>query len=62
MKKTDCFRWIYSSRFGRRVYAGYSDLHGSWTAGFCDGYIQVSAKSYRALIHELSAEYALSRN
>lgn len=35
MKKTDCSRWLHSSHFGCMVYAGYSDVHGRWTAGFC---------------------------
>ena len=34
MKKTDCSRWLLSSRFGRMVYAGYNDLLGRWTAEF----------------------------
>jgi hypothetical protein len=35
------------------VYAGYSDLHGKWTAGFCDGYIRASAGSYQELVDKL---------
>jgi len=35
------------------VYAGYSDLHGKWTAGFCDGYIRASAGSYQKLVDKL---------
>jgi hypothetical protein len=35
------------------VYAGYSDLHGKWTAGFCDGYIRASAGSYKELVDKL---------
>src|ERR1035438_6994093 len=53
MKKTDCSRWLHSSHFDRMVYAGYSDLHGKWTAGFCDGYIRVSAGSYQELVDKL---------
>ena len=53
MKKTDGSRWLHSSHFGRMVYAGYSDLHGKWTAGFCDGYVRVSAGSYKELVDRL---------
>jgi hypothetical protein len=49
MKKTDGSRWVHSSHFGRMVYAGYSDLHGKWTAGFCDGYIRASAGTYEGV-------------
>src|ERR1035441_6058847 len=58
MKKIDCSRWFHSSRFGRMVYAGYSDLHGKWTAGFCDGYIRVSAGSYQELVDKLGMPVA----
>src|ERR1039458_2563788 len=58
MKKTDCSRWLLSSHFGRMVYAGYSDLHGKWTAGFCDGYIRVSAGSYQELVDKLGMPVA----
>ena len=40
------------------VYAGYSDLHGKWTAGFCDGYIRVSAGSYQELVDKLGMPVA----
>jgi hypothetical protein len=40
------------------VYAGYSDLHGKWTAGFCDGYIRVSAGSYKELVDKLGMPVA----
>ena len=58
MKKTNCSRWLRSSHFGRMVYAGYSDLHGKWTAGFCDGYIRVSAGSYKELVDRLGMPVA----
>ena len=58
MKKTDCSRWLHSSHFGRMVYAGYSDLHGRWTAGFCDGYIRLSAGSYQELVDKLGMPVA----
>jgi hypothetical protein len=40
------------------VYAGYSDLHGKWTAGFCDGYIRLSAGSYQELVDKLGMPVA----
>ena len=40
------------------VYAGYSDLHGKWTAGFCDGYIRLSAGSYQELVDKLGIPVA----
>ena len=40
------------------VYAGYSDLHGKWTAGFCDGYIRASAGSYQELVDKLGTPVA----
>ena len=58
MQKTDCSRWLHSSHLGRMVYAGYSDLHGKWTAGFCDGYIRLSAGSYKELVDKLGMPVA----
>ena len=58
VKKTDGSRWLHSSRFGRIIYAGYSDLHGKWTAGFCDGYIRASAGSYKDLVDKLGMPVA----
>jgi hypothetical protein len=44
------------------VYAGYSDLHGRWTAGFCDGYIRASAGSYKELVDKLGMPVAAPHN
>ena len=53
MKKTDCYQWVYSAYFSQRVYVGYSEPHGKWTAGFCDGYIRMAASTYSELIQKL---------
>src|ERR1039458_4776754 len=61
VKKTDYSRWLHSSHFGRMVHAGYSDLHGKWTAGFCDGYTREAGQRESGVVGSEPAGPALPK-